>query len=176
MSRSVAVFDPALRDRVVKMRLKGASIATLADIHNMSMQDVDRIVGDYILSPESAPEDAAIEQQLRKLEDMDDIAETIQNNDHPLYIMGAQVGNDPMVKLKAIDMRVKIMDRQAKLLGQDRKREEAKDETGRPDMGADRMADAVKAVLAQHGMLQPSEPIEVVPRDRDVTDVEPRSS
>jgi hypothetical protein len=175
MSRSVTVFDPALRDRVVKMRLKGASIATLADIHNLSMQDVDRIVGDYVLSPESAPEDAAIEQQLRKLEDMDDIAETIQNNDHPLFIMGAQVGNDPMVKLKAIDMRVKIMDRQAKLLGQDRKREESKDETGRPDMGADRMADAVKAVLAQHGMLHPSEPIEVVPRDRDVTDVEPRS-
>jgi hypothetical protein len=176
MSRAITVFDPALRDRVVKMRLKGASIATLADVHNLSMQDIDRIVGDYILSPESAPEDAAIEQQLRKLEDMDDVAQAIQNNDHPLFANGVQIGLDPMVKLKAVDVRVKIMDRQAKLLGQDRKREEAKDENGRPDMGADRMADAVKAVLAQHGMLSPSEPIEVVPRDRDVTDVEPRSA
>ena len=158
-----------LAERVFDMRMRGASLETIAETLDMPLQLVDRVVGDFLASDKATPTQVVKDQQLRRIEHYTNAVETIMGNRHPILHMGLDTGfEDDGVKLKAIDVGIKLLDRTSKLLGLDEERAVAQDKPAEVPLNADQERALLEEVMRRHGFIQKPEYTDAI----DITPIE----
>lgn len=168
-SAPVVTQPEDVRTRVIKLRLEGVSLDTLAETFDLSYQMLERYIGDHLLY-NATPAEVLREQELRRLENLDDALETIQGRRHPVIYMGTDTGfDDDGPKLSAIDKRIKISERRGKLLAVDRARPPEAVRAPDDHTPAEDMAAVMEEVLRRNGFLKRPEAdqvVDVVPVER----------
>ena len=140
------------RERAIELRLDGVPVPAICEALNLTEQQVDRYIGDF-MAHDATGQQLAVEHQMRKLEESDAVLKDIMDDEWPMFIQGANVGSDPMPRVKAALGRVKIVEVQNKML--------ALDKTRAPEVPVDkgeesreRQAAAMEEVLRRNGLLK----------------------
>jgi len=172
MTSALVTIDTARAERIFDMRMRGANLETIAETLDLPLQLVDRVVGDFLASDKATAMQVVKDQQLRRIEKYTNVVETILENKHPVLYMGADTGfDDDGVKLKAVDVGIKLLDRTSKLLGLDEERAPAQEKPAEVPLNADQERALLEEVMRRHGFVQKpdyADAIDVVPVERNV--------
>jgi hypothetical protein len=158
------------RTRAIEMRREGTSLDRIAQVLDLPFNVVDQYIGDYMLSDEATPEEVAREEELSRLEEMDDALRGIQNTTYYEVYQGVLTDAvTPAHNLSAIDKRIKLADRRSKLSSLDRQKAPERPVDVPETITDAGVRDAMRDVLREAGInlkIRDDEPIDVQPVER----------